>query len=57
MKEEKSQSYLFQTGQKFAAHKSLVWSTNVWETDTATTFFKKRIIYELGSHLNQIRFI
>ena len=41
LKEQKSQNYLFQTGQNFAAHKTLVWSIYVWRTTTATIFFKK----------------
>ena len=57
LKEQKSQSYLFQTGQNFAAHKTLVWSTYVLRTATATIFLKKSNIWAIGSHLNQIRFI
>ena len=56
LKEQITQSYLFQTGQSFTAHKMLVWLTYVWRTATAT-FFKERVIQELGSHLNRIRFI
>ena len=41
--------------QNVAANKMLVWSTYVWRTATATFFFK--VIYELGSHSNQIHFI
>ena len=41
VKEQKSQSYLFQTEQNFTAHKTLVWSTYVWNTAIATIFFKK----------------
>ena len=37
----KSQSYLFQTGEIFAAHKTLVWSTYVTRTATAAIVFKK----------------
>ena len=37
----KSESYLFQTGQNFAAHKTLVWSKYIWRTATATIYFKK----------------
>ena len=44
-------------GKNFAAHKTLVWSTYAGRTATATNFFYKRVIYELGSHLNRIRFI
>ena len=54
---KKLKSYLLQTGQNVADHKTLVWSTYVWRNATATIFFeKKRVIYELGSHLNRIRF-
>ena len=53
---QKSHSYLFETRQNFAAHKTLVWSTYVLRIATATIFSKK-VIYELGSHLNRIRFI
>ena len=45
---------LFKTGQNFDAHETLVWSTYAWRT---ATFFKKRVIYKLGIHFNQIRFI
>ena len=55
--EQKSQGYLFKTGQNFAVVKTLVWSAYVRRTTTATFFLKKRVIYELGSHFNQIRFI
>ena len=53
----KKVSYLFQTGQNFAAHKTLVWSIYVLRTSAATIFFKKSNIWAIGSHLNQIRFI
>ena len=39
LKEQKSQSYLFQIGQNCAAHKGLVWSTYVWRAATATILF------------------
>ena len=42
MKEQKSQSYLFQTGQKSPAHKTIVWSAYVWRTATAAISFKKK---------------
>ena len=57
LKEQTSQSYLFQIGQNFAAHKTLVWSTYVLRTATATIFLKKSNIWAIGSHLNWIRFI
>ena len=59
LKEQNSQSYLFQTEQNFAAHKTLGWSAYVWRTATATFFFffSKKVIYELGSHFNENRFI
>ena len=38
----KKVGYLFQTGQNFAAHKTLIWSTYVWRTTTATIFFFKK---------------
>ena len=57
LKEQKSQCYLFQTVQNFAAHKTLAWSTYIWRTTTATIKRKKRVIYDIGSHLNRIRFI
>ena len=44
-KVQKSQSYLFQTGENFAAHKTLVWSTCVWRTATATNFLEKSNIW------------
>ena len=37
----KSQGYLFNTGQSFAAHKTLVWSAYIWRRATATFFLKK----------------
>ena len=40
LKDKKSQNYLFQTEQNFAARKTLVWSACVWRTATAA-FFKK----------------
>ena len=49
LEEEKSQSYLFQTGQNFAAHKMLVWSTYVWRTATASFFLKKSNIWARSS--------
>ena len=52
LKGKKNQGYLFKTGQNFAAPKTLVWSAYV-RTAIATFFFKKRVIYELGSHFNQ----
>ena len=39
---KKVKSYLFQTGQNVADHKTLVWSTYVWRNATATTFFGKK---------------
>ena len=39
---KKIKSYLFQTGQNVADHKTLVWSTYVWRNATATTFFGKK---------------
>ena len=41
LKEQKIHNYLFQTGQNFAAHKTLVWSVYVWRTATTRIFFKK----------------
>ena len=40
--------YLFKTRLNIAVGKMLVWSAYVWRTATAT-FFKNRVIYELGS--------
>ena len=51
---QKSQSYLFKTGQNFAVGKTLVCSAHVWRTATATVFPEKN--NELGSHFSQIRF-
>ena len=56
-KSKKVKSYLFETRQNFAAYKTLVWSTYAGRTATATNFFYKRVIFELGSHLNRIHFI
>ena len=39
--ERAKKSYLFQTEQNFAVHKTLGWSTYVWKRATATSFFKK----------------
>ena len=52
LKWKKSQSYLFKTGQKFVVKKP-DWSAYVWRTATGT-FFKIRVISEVGSHFNQI---
>ena len=41
LKVEKRQSYLFQTGQNFAAYKTLVCSTYGWRTAALTIIFKK----------------
>ena len=35
----------------------IAWSTYIWRTTTATIKRKKRVIYDIGSHLNRIRFI
>ena len=45
------------TGQNFSVGKALVWSAYVWRVAATATFFKKSVIYELGSHFNQTRFI
>ena len=36
LEEQKSQGYLFTTGQNVAARKTLVWSAYVWRIITAT---------------------
>ena len=56
-KEHKIQSYLFQTGQDFAAHKTLVWSTYVWRAAAATFLLRNSNTWAIVSHFNQIRFI
>ena len=52
---KKVKSYLFLTGQIFAANKTLFWSVYVWRT--ATSIFFWRAICDLGRHFNQIHFI
>ena len=42
LKSKKVKSYLFQTWQNCAAHKTLVWSTYVYTTATANIFLKKK---------------
>ena len=53
---QKSQSYLFKTGQNFAVGKTLVCSAHVWRTATATATIFPEKNNELGSHFSQIRF-
>ena len=38
-------SYLFQTGQNFAANKTLFWSAYVWRTASAISFVEQYVIY------------
>ena len=37
--------------------KTLVWSAYVWRTATATCFFRKIVLYELGNYFNKIPFM
>ena len=42
LKDNKSQGYLFKTGQNFVVGKTLVWSTYAWRTATAAFVSKKQ---------------
>ena len=60
--EKKNSGLFIQHRTKVCFVKTLVWSAYVWKTVSATFVFLSniehlRLIYELGSHFNQIRFI